>query len=99
MYVALSKTAEKFSAEKKYNGVPEHQHYTFGLRQDFNIFGLHVISTGYKFDEHADCTTNNAIRTYHRIAEAFKFAYARRTELGDKEFTNVSKVRTVLTVL
>ncbi len=37
-------------------------------------------------------TVDDQILTYHRIIEAFKFAYARRAEIGDPKFVNTAKV-------
>ena len=47
---------------------------------------------GYKLDKLSDATTEKAILMYHRIIESFKFAYARRSELGDEQFLNISNV-------
>ncbi|KAI4499426.1 hypothetical protein M0802_005322 [Mischocyttarus mexicanus] len=41
--------------------------------------------------------TDNQNVMWHRIVEAFKWAYARRTELGDPEFVNIESLLTNLT--
>ena len=50
---------------------------------------------GYNFDATSDSSTEKAILLYHRIVEAFKFAYARRSELGDKLFLNTTEITAV----
>ncbi|CAH1772931.1 unnamed protein product [Owenia fusiformis] len=47
------------------------------------------ILDGYGFNEDSMNTKNSAL-TYHRIIEAFKFGFAKRTELGDEDFIEIS---------
>lgn len=50
------------------------------------------ILDGYKFNRQSIEDLDSTVLTYHRIIEAFKYAYAKRTELGDTNFINLSDV-------
>ena len=36
------------------------------------------------------------VRAFHRIAEAMKFGYARRSEIADPKFVDMEKVQNIL---
>ncbi|XP_077995346.1 glutathione hydrolase 1 proenzyme-like [Glandiceps talaboti] len=50
------------------------------------------ILKGYNFDEESIENNNMNIVTYHRIVEAFKFAYAKRSLLGDQDYVDIEEL-------
>lgn len=59
-------------------------------------FILNILD-GYNMTEDSIRNLNNTTLTFHRLVEAFKFAYAKRTELGDPDFVDVTEVLKDLT--
>lgn len=55
------------------------------------------ILNGYKFTPDSVATVNNTIQTYHRIVEAYKWAYGKRTLIGDPDFNDLTKLMHDLT--
>jgi gamma-glutamyltranspeptidase len=54
-------------------------------------FILNILD-GYNMTEDSMRTLSNMTTTVHRMVEAFKYAYARRTELGDPDFVDIKDV-------
>jgi len=53
-----------------------------------------VFLVGYNFTRADVSDTQKKSLTYHRITEAFKFAYAKRSILGDEDYLNITDVST-----
>lgn len=54
-------------------------------------FILNVLQE-YRFTAHSLADFNSTIKTYHRIIETYKYAYAMRTHMADGDFVDLKQV-------
>lgn len=54
-------------------------------------FVLNILD-GYGFNSKSVADVPSTVTTFHRMIEAFKYAFGFRTKLGDSDFVDVSKV-------
>lgn len=59
------------------------------LREIYYHFQIFL---GYGFKDEKSMTKEEIIVFYHRLAEAFKHAYAKRTFFGDENFVDLKSV-------
>ena len=73
------------------------EHRPLKIRPQFdNVLRFIGSLPGYNMTAQDREGLNNSVLTYHRIVEAFKFAYAYRALLGDQDFANVTEVMWML---
>ena len=64
----------------------------FDLKPEFTHTFKSKYFSGFNMTAEMLKTTEGTVLAYHRITEAFKFAYAKRTGLGDPKFIDIERV-------
>ncbi len=67
----------------------------FVLNMHYANNAVQYYMIGYEMSPGDLLTKDSRVKTYHRIIEAFKFGFSKKTKLADPDYEDISEVRLI----